>query len=155
MTLPRLSRALVPCLLLLGGAACTPAPERIAHVRVITRDYAFGIPATVPPGPTAFRLVNEGRVRHEAQLYRFKPWVHRGTALRMLATDEIPDSAIDVDGGVLISGPSDSTLQELLVTLAPGEVYALECVFRDGPDQPRHRDMGMVAIFQVAAPGSR
>lgn len=136
--------ALVPLLL-----SCTTQHSAISHVRVVAREYAFGFPASLPAGQTAFRLINEGTVRHEVQLYRFKPGIPRDTALRMLATDQIPDSAVDVDGGVLIAGAADSTVQELLATLRPGDVYALECAFRSAPGQPRHRDLGMVAIFQV------
>jgi hypothetical protein len=135
---------LVPLLL-----SCAAQPSAISHVRVVAREYAFGFPASLPAGQTAFRLINDGTVRHELQLYRFKPGIPRDTALRMLATDQIPDSAVDVDGGVLVAGASDSTVQELLVTLRRGDVYALECVFRDAPGQPRHRDLGMVAIVQV------
>jgi hypothetical protein len=67
----------------------------------------------------------------------------------MLVTNQIPDSAVDVDGGVLIAGPADSTVQELLAPLRPGDVYALECAFRNAPNQPKHRDIGMVAAFEV------
>jgi hypothetical protein len=128
-------------------ASCVRAP--VSHVRVLARDYAFGFPASLPAGFTAFRLVNEGTVRHEVQLYRFRSGIPRDTALHMLATDNIPDSAIDVDGGVLIAGPADSTVQELLAPLRHGDVYALECAFRNAPGTPKHRDLGMVAIFQV------
>lgn len=138
------------CLSLLGVlASCAQPSATVAHRRVIAHDYAFAFPPSVPAGMAAFRLVNEGSVRHEVQLYRFKPGIPRDSASRMLTRDEIPDSAVDVDGGVLIAGPADSTRQELLVRLEKGDVYALECVFRNTPDEPRHRDLGMFAIFQV------
>ncbi len=110
---------------------------------------AFEFPRTLPPGSTAFRLVNQGKVLHEVQLYRFRPGISRDSALRMLATDQIPEEAIDVDGGVLIAGPADSSAQELLAPLRRGDIYALECAFRDAPDKPEHRDLGMVAVFEV------
>lgn len=130
-------------------ASCGPAAAPISHLRIVARDYAFGFPGSVPAGMTAFRLVNEGTVLHEVQLYRFRPGISRDSALRMLATNTITDSVIDGDGGVLIVGPADSTVQELLAPLKPGDVYALECAFRNAPDQPKHRDLGMVAVFQV------
>ncbi len=140
-------RAVFPVLLTLGS--CTPSPPLLTHVRIIAHDYAFEFPATLPPGRTAFRLVNQGTVLHEVQLYRFRRGISRDSALRMLVTNQIPDSAVDVDGGVLIAGPADSTVQELLAPLRPGDVYALECAFRNAPNQPKHRDIGMVAAFEV------
>lgn len=147
--MPAAGRCLAVLSLAVALCSCAAQAPVTTHLRVIARDYAFGFPATVPAGMTAFRLINEGTVRHEVQLYRFRRGIPRDTALRMLATDQIPDSAIDVDGGVLIAGPADSTVQELLAPLHPGDVYALECAFRNGPGLPRHRDLGMVAIFQV------
>ena len=135
--------------LLAALASCAPPPATVTHRRVVAHDYAFAFPPSVPAGIAAFRLVNEGTVRHELQLYRFTSGIPRDSASRMLTRDEIPDSAVDVDGGVLIAGPADSTRQELLVRLEKGDVYALECVFRNAPGQPRHRDLGMFAIFQV------
>ena len=139
--------AVVP--LLLALASCTPTPPALAHIRVIAHDYAFEFPATIAPGMTAFRLVNQGKVLHEVQLYRFRRGISRDSAFRMLAANKIPDSAVDSDGGVLIAGPADSTAQELLAPLRRGDVYALECAFRNAPDQPKHRDIGMIAVFEV------
>ncbi len=132
---------------LLAGCAGTAASVR--HERVIAKDYAFGFPRTLPAGPTAFRLINEGSVNHEVQIYRFTAGLSPDSALRLLATDQIGEADIDADGGVLIAAAADSTQQELLATLRPGEVYALECAFRNAPDQPKHRDLGMVAVFTV------
>ena len=88
-------------------------------------------------------------MNHEVQLYKFKAGLSADSALRLLATDKITEADIDPDGGVLIAAASDSTQQELLATLRSGEVYALECAFRNAPDQPKHRDLGMVSIFTV------
>lgn len=143
------ARSALPCLALALWSACTPRTPELQHLRVIARDYAFGFPRTLPAGPTAFRLINEGTVNHEVQIYRFKPGISPDSALRLLATDKITEADIDPDGGVLIAAASDSTQQELLASLRQGEVYALECAFRNAADQPKHRDMGMVAVFTV------
>ena len=133
---------------LLAACSCT-SPVAPVLLRILAHNYAFEFPTTLPPGTTAFRLVNQGTVLHEVQLYRFRAGISRDSALRMLAADRIPETAIDVDGGVLIAGPADSTVQELLAPLRRGDVYALECAFRDAPDKPKHRDLGMVAVFEV------
>lgn len=140
-------RAVFPIFLTL--ASCAPDAAPLSHLRILAHDYAFEFPTTISPGSTAFRLVNQGTVLHEVQLYRFRQGISRDSALRMLATDQIPDSAVDRDGGVLIAGPADSTVQELLAPLRHGDVYALECAFRNAPGQPKHRDLGMVAVFEV------
>src|SRR2546430_11034237 len=63
--------------LALASAACTvacgrPAP-RAAGPSLITltaTDYAFGVPDTLPAGLTTFRLVNQGKELHHANLVR-------------------------------------------------------------------------------------
>lgn len=145
----RLVCGAVSCLVIAGMAGCQPSSATPARFRLVARDYAFGAPPSLPPGETFFQLVNEGTVRHEVQLYRFKPGVTRDSALHMLASDNLPDSAIDIDGGVLISGAKDSALQQLVAQLKPGEVYAFECAFRDGPDKPVHSRLGMFSVFEV------
>lgn len=144
-----MTRATFPLLFLCLAGGCAPATPAIRHERVIAKDYAFGFPRALPAGPTAFRLINQGSVNHEVQIYKFKAGLSADSALRLLATDKITEADIDPDGGVLIAAASDSTQQELLATLRPGEVYALECAFRNAPDQPKHRDLGMVSIFTV------
>lgn len=130
-------------------AACSPPVRPATRLRVIARDYAFGAPTALPAGETFFQLINEGTVVHEMQLYRFKRGVTRDSALRMLASDNIPDSVVDIDGGVLIAGPGDSAVQQLVAPLHAGDVYALECVFRNAEDQPRHNVLGMYSVFEV------
>ena len=129
-------------------AGCSPSAP-VARVRVVARDYTFSVPASLPAGETSFQLVNEGTVRHEVQLYRFKPGVTRDSALRLIPSDDFPDSVVDADGGVLIAGPGDSAVQQLVAPLHTGEVYGVECAFRNGPGQPVHSKMGMFAVFVV------
>jgi hypothetical protein len=129
--------------------ACAPSAPSGARIRVVARDYTFSVPATLPPGETFFQLVNEGTVRHEVQLYRFKPGVTRDSALRLIPSDNFPDSVIDVDGGVLIAGPNDYAVQQLVAPLRIGDVYGVECAFRNGPGQPPHSRMGMFTAFEV------
>lgn len=42
-------------------------------VRVVTHDYAFEMPDSIPAGLTTFRLQNEGREPHHLMLYRIEP----------------------------------------------------------------------------------
>lgn len=54
--------------LLAGFTFRSPA---INEVNIEARDYAFRVPATLPAGLTAFRLVNHGTVLHEVQIFRY------------------------------------------------------------------------------------
>jgi len=103
----------------------------------------------VPPGMTAFRFVNRGTHPHEVQLFRFLPSVTARTARAYLAAGAVPDSAADASGSVLIAFPGVTAHEEVLVSLATGERYALMCEFRDGPTKPKHTMLGMVALLEV------
>src|SRR5947199_5634014 len=63
--------------LALAGAACAvacgrPAPRAAgpSFVTITATDYAFGGPDTLPAGLTTFRLVNQGKELHHANLVR-------------------------------------------------------------------------------------
>ena len=119
------------------------------HVDIVATDYAYVAPTSVPAGMTAFRLVNHGSHPHEVQLFRFKPSVDARTARAYLGAGNVPDSAADESGGVLIAFPGVTAHEELLVTLVRGERYALMCQFRDAPGKPQHTALGMVALLEV------
>ena len=119
------------------------------EIDVHATDYAFRVPRTVAPGLAAFRLVNDGNVWHEIQLFRFRPTVTAESATRFLAADSIPDEARDSTGGVLIAGAQSATDQRLLTSLTHGELYGLICDFRNAPSQPRHAKLGMFALVRV------
>ena len=112
-------------LLVIGAVlSCTP-PETPRSVDIVARNYAFGVPATLPAGSAAFRLINEATVTHEVQLYRFKAGVTPESARKMMAADSVPDAASDAWGSVLIAGPHDTTSERILVDLKSGAMDAL------------------------------
>jgi hypothetical protein len=130
-----------------GSSRASDPP--LVHVTIEARDYAFRAPATLPPGPTAFRFVNRGTVPHEVQLFRFAPGVSRKAAQAYLLAGEAPDSAADPSGSVLIAYAGITAREEILVPLHRGERYALICGFRDAPGKPKHATLGMVALLEV------
>ena len=119
------------------------------HVTIVARDYAFAAPATVAPGLTTFHLVNRGTVPHEVQLFRFNRNVSAAAARAYLGTGNVPDSAADRSGSVLIAAPGDSVLEGVAVQLQSGERYALLCQFRDAPTKPMHAKLGMFGLVEV------
>jgi len=124
-------------------------PGPLRHVTIVATDYAYRVPASVPPGMTAFRFINQGTHPHEVQLFRFLPSVTAQTARAYLAAGAVPDSAADASGSVLIALPGVTAHEEVLVSLAPGERYGLMCEFRDAPAKPKHTTLGMVALLEV------
>ena len=121
----------------------------IRHVTIVATDYAYQVPAVVPSGMTAFRFVNRGTHPHEVQLFRFLPSVSAKAARAYLAAGNVPDSAADPSGSVLIALPGVTAHEEVLIPLVRGERYALMCEFRDAPSKPKHTMLGMVALLDV------
>ena len=121
----------------------------IHHVTIVATDYAYQVPMVVPSGMTAFQFVNRGTHPHEVQLFRFLPSVSAKAARAYLIAGNVPDSAADPSGSVLIAFPGVTAHEAVLVPLVRGERYALMCEFRDAPAKPRHTMLGMVALLEV------
>jgi hypothetical protein len=121
----------------------------IHHVTIVATDYAYQVPAVLPSGMTAFRFVNRGTHPHEVQLFRFLPSVSAKAAQAYLAAGNVPDSAADPSGSVIIAFPGVTAHEEVLIPLVRGERYALMCEFRDAPAKPKHTTLGMVALLEV------
>ncbi|MEP6573778.1 MAG: hypothetical protein ABJD11_13830 [Gemmatimonadota bacterium] len=135
-----------------GLAALTSGCQRpapYATIQIEGRNYAFGMPRTAAPGLTAFRFVNAGTVRHEFQLFRFTKGISADSASRLLAADNVSDSAAEMQGGVLVAGPGETVRQQLLDSLKAGDVYGIACEFRDSAGAPKHSRLGMFAVMRV------
>src|SRR2546429_224683 len=68
MTSRRLALASAACAVACGRPA--PRAARPSLVTITATDYAFGVPDTIPAGLTTFRLVNQGKELHHANLVR-------------------------------------------------------------------------------------
>jgi hypothetical protein len=133
-------------LALLSSLACTQAPRT---VEIHGKDYAFAAPARLPSGKTVFRFINDGSVLHEVQLFQFRKGTSPGVAARLLAAAPLPDSAYDGSGAVLITPPGTAAREQVIISLARGDVYGLLCQFRNADSLPRHSAMGMWAVLRV------
>ena len=128
--------------------ACTGAPP-FREVDIHATDYAFRTPPTLPAGLTAFRLINEGTVKHEVQLFRLRAGMTMELAAKLVARDSIPDADGDPWGSVLIASPGHTALERVLVPLVRGELYAMICEFRNADSLPSHAKLGMVGLLRV------
>jgi hypothetical protein len=140
-------RSSVPPVLLLAFAMACAAGQKTVDIHAT--NYGFKAPATVAPGMTKFRFINDGSVLHEVQLFRFKTGITPEDAAVFLKGASIPDSAYDISGGVLITEAATTSHEMLLLPLAHGEVYGLQCEFRDADSLPKHSTMGMWAVMRV------
>src|SRR5213593_1935178 len=68
MSFRRLALASAVCAVACGRAA--PRAAGPSLVTITATDYAFGVPDTIPAGLTTFRLVNQGKELHHANLVR-------------------------------------------------------------------------------------
>jgi hypothetical protein len=132
-----------------GSSSAIQQASSIRHVTIVATDYAYQVPPVVPSGMTAFRFVNRGTHPHEVQLFRFLPSVSAKAARAYLVAGNVPDSAADSSGSVLIALPEVTAQEEVLIPLVRGERYALMCEFRDDPSKPKHTMLGMVALLEV------
>ena len=123
--------------------------SRLREVDVRGSEYSFQAPATLPAGLTAFRFHNEGDVRHELQIFRFRAGVSAHDAALMMAQDSPLKDYRDSSLSVLVAEPGHTTSLRVLVPLAPGEVYGLRCGFQDADTLPKHVRLGMFAVVTV------
>ena len=57
----------------LSGQAGPPLPAGTRVVQIVTHEFAFAMPDSLPAGLTTFRLRNEGQQPHHLMLYRVEP----------------------------------------------------------------------------------
>lgn len=130
-----------------GPGKPTPAPE----VTVVTSEYGFDLPATLPAGPTVLHLSNRGKAVHHVTLVRLDEGRHLADVLTALGKPlPLPRWAVPVGGpnAVMPGGSSRA-----LVDLQPGH-YALVCLVPD-PDGKPHFMKGMARELTVTAAAAK
>lgn len=137
-----------------GGSPAAAQASSANEVTVTAVDYGFQAPDTLPPGPTLFRLANEGTVRHEVVLVRLREGKSADEFAERLRDPAADDGELvrGVDG-ILLADPDEEAGSRLLRNLVPGATYALVCTLKDDPDAQPHYELGMKATFQVAEGG--
>jgi hypothetical protein len=120
-------------------------------VDVVTRDFAFEMPDTIPAGATAFRLRNEGKQPHHLMLYRLDPGKTLRDAFAALEAGGAHPAWMHAAGGpnaVPNGGESTAT-----VTLEPGN-YVAFCHVKS-PDGKIHFMKGMLKAITVTPSASK
>lgn len=136
--------------LVAGCGADTGAPGLGNQITIITSDFHFDAPDTVPAGLTRIRMVNQGPSYHHIQIVRLADSMPAARALRQLpAAEPLPGWMVPVGG---VEG-SDSLEQDVIVSLVftPGE-YLLLCRIT-AEDGTLHLNLGMAHPFVVVPDG--
>jgi uncharacterized cupredoxin-like copper-binding protein len=146
------SRALSSTLaaaLVAATATARPTPPSLGDIpelTIVTHDFRFDAPDSVPAGLTRVRLRNEGKEHHHAQIVRLGPGVTIPKLLEALAK-----SVASVPAGTKFVGgpnvPAKGGTSEVVLTLEPGQ-YALIC-FVSGDDHMPHLAKGMTRLVTV------
>ena len=130
-------RSLVP-----GGDATPSGDSGDRTVGVTAVEYKFhGVPETLEPGVTTFRLENEGEEHHEIVVALHKG----GQSIEEIL--DLPEPGRFVEQAGTASASSGNT-DELLTTLRPG-LYGYACFVAAQGGTP-HWSLGMFGEFTVA-----
>lgn len=133
-----------------GCAQSAPRDQR-QQLLIVGTDYAYDVPAEVPPGLTEVSFENRGVVEHEMALARLKPGVTMEEVLALVRDGGDAEEMLDGNAGILFAKPGESSHGKLLVDLVPGRAYGMICNFRDTPEAPPHLALGMHAGFLVSS----
>jgi hypothetical protein len=129
----------------LAGCSESHAASQPQAITIAAHDYAFVLPDSLRPGPTAFRLQNVGKVPHEAFVLLLKPGATMAQMFDVVKATGRPDSLVEATVGVLMAKPGLTAPGTLLTDLQPGRTYVLACTFEDGPQKLPHFELGMAA----------
>lgn len=147
----------LPALVAAGGSrdlvsqAAPADPPGARIVPVVTHDFTFTLPDSLPAGLTTFRLRNEGRQPHHLMLYRLEPGKRLGDVLAALKAGGAHPAWMHAVGGpnaVPHGGESVGTVQ-----LTPGS-YVVFCHVKS-PDQVLHFAKGMLKPLVVTPASGR
>lgn len=127
------------------GREAAEADPDATPVAVTGREYEFDLPETVPAGPVAFTLANEGEEPHHMVVVRF---LGEETVQDVFAAEEAgedPEKFVEDVGDSPSAAPGEETV--LNADLSAGR-YAMLC-FISAPDGEPHALKGMHAEFTV------
>jgi hypothetical protein len=129
-----------------GPAAPARAP---AVVTVEASDYALSLPAQVPAGVVTFRLVNNGKELHHAQVIRLESGKTAGDYMKAYTDKGAMPGWVRYLGGP--AGTPSGQEHHSTTVLTPGH-YVVMCRIAS-PDGVIHLMKGMIREFDVVATG--
>jgi hypothetical protein len=85
------------------------------EVEIVGFDYAFKVPAELPPGLTTFRFRNAGKHRHEFNIVQLKSGVSLRQFIDAANADKPLSPMIERTVGVLFAEPGEASASALSV----------------------------------------
>lgn len=141
------TRSILPLAAVVTIAACAreAAPPSPNVVTIVATDFAFGMPDTLPPGLTTFRLANAGAEPHHAVLFKLAEGKTLADFQAAAESPKMPEwlTMPGSPGAIMPNDTSNAT-----TTLEPGQ-YVLVC-YVPSPDGTAHIAKGMIKPFVVA-----
>ena len=129
-----------------SGSATAAAPPK-ADVTIRLVDYAFDMPATVPPGRRTFRVENAAAQPHELFIAQLAPGKKATDLVAWSEKMQGPPPGKPLGGATFMA---KDVVNYFTVDLEPG-TYALLCFVPDAKDGKPHVAHGMVREFTVGA----
>lgn len=133
-----------------AASAATPS-ARVEDVEIVAIDYAFKVPQELAPGRTSFRLVNQGKMRHEFNVALLKPGATVQELNAVINARQPLASIIEASVGVLFASPGEHSPSALITELLPGRLYVVHCVLRDNRTAPQHDELGMYTVIHIGS----
>src|SRR5262245_131029 len=103
----------------------SPVAAAPREVEIVGLDYAFKLPAELPPGLTNFRFVNKGNVGHEFNIVMLKESATLAQYMVAWNGSKPVDPFIDATVGVLFADSGETSGSGLTTDLLPGRIYAV------------------------------
>lgn len=138
----------LPLVASLGASAPVAKPS---VVEVIATDYAFRVPTTMIAGNTTFRFRNDGKQRHEFNIFLLKPGATVEQVVDAGKSGKPQSPFIEGSVGVLFADPGSNSPSGLATNLIAGRSYGILCIFKDSADKPAHYAMGMYSTIHITS----
>jgi plastocyanin len=140
-TLVSAALAALPC------AVATPAHNAATRTLIVTSyEYVFQAPEQVSAGAVTVRLVNHGKMGHQAVFLRLDDSSSLVRVMGSLVADTAHTTGVRGVGGIENANPGDSS--ETILVLRPGR-YVIVCAYNGGGHA--HVSMGMIRTLTVTA----
>lgn len=134
------------------SSAPSASSGTVDTLAVDAADFSFGLPASVPAGPTHIVLTNTGKEAHQAQIARLNSGKTFADLTKVLQNPD-PSGALALV--TLVGGPTSVQAGQtgaVDLMLEPG-THVFLC-FLAGADQVPHIAKGMIAPLEVTAPAT-
>ena len=131
-----------------AAAAPVTAATAAAPITITASDFKLEMPASVTEGHVSFRLVNNGKELHQAQIVRLEEGKTIADLQNAMKHEGPPPPWLSFVGGP--NGIAPGQEANSIASLSPGR-YAMICLIPSPNDGVPHLMKGMLQPFEVTA----